>query len=80
VVISNNSIWGVISTNITGVDTRWADMFGRKKLLQFISSFGMFSDGTGGCFSYGAHIGGFIAGMQMTKLVAIRRKLATRPG
>jgi membrane associated rhomboid family serine protease len=39
-----------------------------------------FSGGDGGGVAYGAHIGGFIAGMLVIKLFTIRRKLATRPG
>jgi membrane associated rhomboid family serine protease len=49
-------------------------------LFQLISSLGMFSGGSGGGVAYGAHIGGFIAGMLVIKLFTIRRKLATRPG
>jgi membrane associated rhomboid family serine protease len=49
-------------------------------LFQLISSLGMFSGGSGGGVAYGAHIGGFIAGLLMIKLFTIRRKLATRPG
>jgi membrane associated rhomboid family serine protease len=49
-------------------------------LFQLISSLGMFSGGSGGGVAYGAHIGGFIAGMLVIKLFTIRRKPATRPG
>ncbi len=49
-------------------------------LFQLISSLDMFSGGSGGGVAYGAHIGGFIAGMLVIKLFTIRRKHATRPG
>jgi len=39
-------------------------------LFQFISGLGMLSDASGGGVAYGAHIGGFIAGMALIKLFA----------
>ena len=43
-------------------------------LFQIISSLGMFSGGSGGGVAYGAHIGGFIAGMLVLKLFTLGRK------
>ena len=39
-------------------------------LFQLISGLGMLSDASGGGVAYGAHIGGFIAGMALVKLFA----------
>jgi membrane associated rhomboid family serine protease len=39
--------------------------------FQLISSLGMFSGGSGGGVAYGAHIGGFIAGLILVKLFLI---------
>ncbi|MGD8270057.1 MAG: rhomboid family intramembrane serine protease, partial [Desulfobacterales bacterium] len=39
--------------------------------FQLISSLGMFSGGSGGGVAYGAHIGGFIAGLVLVKLFLI---------
>lgn len=39
--------------------------------FQLISSLGMFSGGAGGGVAYGAHIGGFIAGLVLVKLFLI---------
>ena len=43
-------------------------------LFKIISSLGMFSGGSGGGVAYGAHIGGFIAGMLVIKLFTLGRK------
>ena len=43
-------------------------------LFQIISSLGMFSGGSGAGVAYGAHIGGFIAGMLVLKLFTLGRK------
>jgi membrane associated rhomboid family serine protease len=40
--------------------------------FQLISSIGMFSGGDGGGVAYGAHIGGFIAGVLLVKVFAPR--------
>jgi membrane associated rhomboid family serine protease len=48
-------------------------------LFQLISSVGMFSGGSGGGVAYGAHIGGFIAGMLVIKLFTLGRKPVPRP-
>ena len=47
-------------------------------LFQIISSLGMFSGGSDGGVAYGAHIGGFIAGMLVIKLFTLGRKPSTR--
>jgi membrane associated rhomboid family serine protease len=39
--------------------------------FQLISSLGMFSGGSGGGVAYGAHIGGFIAGLVLVKIFLI---------
>lgn len=41
--------------------------------FQLISSVGMFSGGDGGGVAYGAHIGGFIAGVLLVKIFALGR-------
>jgi membrane associated rhomboid family serine protease len=48
-------------------------------LFQLIRSVGMFSGGSGGGVAYGAHIGGFIAGMLVIKLFTLGRKPVPRP-
>jgi len=48
-------------------------------LFQLISSVGMFSGGSGGGVAYGAHIGGFIAGMLVIKLFTLGRQPVPRP-
>ena len=48
-------------------------------LFQIISSLGMFSGGSDGGVAYGAHIGGFIAGMLVIKLFALGRQPVPRP-
>lgn len=39
--------------------------------FQLISSLGMFSGGAGGGVAYGAHIGGFVAGLILVKFFLI---------
>jgi len=39
--------------------------------FQLISSLGMFSGGAGGGVAYGAHIGGFVAGLILVKIFLI---------
>jgi membrane associated rhomboid family serine protease len=48
-------------------------------LFQLISSVGMFSGGSGGGVAYGAHIGGFIAGMLVIKLFTLGLQPVPRP-
>ena len=48
-------------------------------LFQLISSMGMLSGGSGGGVAYGAHIGGFIAGVLLIKLFSAGRRPAFRP-
>jgi rhomboid family protein len=42
-------------------------------LFQLISGLGMLSNASGGGVAYGAHIGGFIAGMLLIKLFTFGR-------
>jgi membrane associated rhomboid family serine protease len=48
-------------------------------LFQLISGLGMLSDASGGGVAYGAHIGGFIAGMLLIKLFTFGRQSAFGP-
>jgi membrane associated rhomboid family serine protease len=48
-------------------------------LFQFISGIGLLSDASGGGVAYGAHIGGFLAGMLLIKLFAVGLPSAVRP-
>jgi membrane associated rhomboid family serine protease len=49
-------------------------------LFQIISSLGLLGEGSQvGGVAYGAHIGGFVAGMALVKVFALGRDLDTRP-